>query len=202
MREDERGEGEERERGSMRQEWGAQEGEREKWLRETHRPVAVGWKGSSKPFRHYLLFFTCQKECVRAVGVCMRERGACWSSERSEEEAGAPLIFSLCRAYCCSQTSGLTLITHIYRQGGGEGAERLDLWAAEELQIPSYPSSPLLLFCVLPLCLVSSTLFLLHSLLSHLRLAFYPPLWLFYFFIFIFFYTWHCTIFKSRKLRE
>lgn len=69
----------------------------------------------------------------KRVGVCAREgeRGACGSSERSGEEAEAPLIFSLCRAHRCSQTSGLTLITHIYRQGGGggggEGAERFDL---------------------------------------------------------------------------
>ena len=56
-----------------------------------------------------------------------RESRACGSSERSGEEAEAPLIFSLCRAHRCSQTSGLTLITHIYRQGGGEGAERFDL---------------------------------------------------------------------------
>lgn len=67
-------------------------------MRETHRLVAVGWKGSSKPFRHYLLFFTCQKERVRTVGECVSGRGACWSSERSEEEAEAPLIFSPCRA--------------------------------------------------------------------------------------------------------
>lgn len=37
-----------------------------KWLRGTHRPVAVGRKGSSKPFRRYLPFLTCLKECARA----------------------------------------------------------------------------------------------------------------------------------------
>lgn len=36
------------------------------WLRGTHRPVAVGRKGSFKPFRRYLPFLTCLKECVRA----------------------------------------------------------------------------------------------------------------------------------------
>lgn len=74
-----------------------------------------------------LLLHLSKRVCESHESVYERERGACWSSERSEEEAEAPLIFSLCRAHRCLQTSGLTLITHIYRQGGGEGAERFDL---------------------------------------------------------------------------
>lgn len=136
-------------------------------MRETHRLVAVGWKGSSKPFRHYLLLFTCQKECVRTVGECVSERGACWSSERSEEEAEAPLIFSPCRAHRCSQTSGLTLITHIYRQGGGEGAERPDLCATKNHTL----LHPLYFLCFLS-CFLGTFSPLL---LSHLRLEPPPP---------------------------
>lgn len=57
-----------------------------RWLRGTHRLVAVGWKGSSKPFRHYLPFLTCLKECVRApewdIPVLWEVRGRRWGSTR------------------------------------------------------------------------------------------------------------------------
>lgn len=86
--------------------------------------------------------------------------GSCWSSERSGEDAGAPLIFSPCRGHRCSQTSGLTLITHIHRQGGGGGRGKEGHAAPPESQTtphppttpPSYPSSPL----SSPLCFYSS----------------------------------------------
>lgn len=74
---------------------------------ETLRLVAMGRRGSSKPLHHYLLSFTCRED-----RVCVQQRG-CISSERSQEDAEVSLIFSLWRAYCCLQTSGLTLISHI-----------------------------------------------------------------------------------------
>lgn len=100
-----------------------------------------------------------------------RERGVCESSERSGEEAEAQLIFSLCRTHHCSQTSGLTLITHIYRQGGGERGEGSASIFEPQKNYPSpliHPfhssSSPFLLFPLpsfsfTPLLSLSSLLF-------------------------------------------
>lgn len=184
MREDEQGEGEEREREREREiQWkhearvrgtGVREGE---MIARNSSPGRCGVEGIIQTLRHYLFFFTCQKECVRATSVCMRERGACWSSERSEEEAEAPLIFSLCRAHRCLQTSGLTLITHIYRQGRGQGVERFDLRATENLQIPFYPSSPVLLFVLPHFCVLCS---FSPPLLSPSVLPFIPSLTFFF----------------------
>lgn len=99
---------------SRGREWGAQEEREGEVIVRNSSPGRCGVEGIIRnPFRHYLPFLTCQKERAR-------KRGACRSSERSEEDAEAPLIFPVRRAHRCSQTSGLTLITHIYRQGGGE----------------------------------------------------------------------------------
>lgn len=81
MREDERGEGEEEGgRGRGRGREGGREQKHEERKREgggvigkkkkkPHQPVAVGWRGSSKPFRHYLHSSTCQRS--ERVRVCV-----------------------------------------------------------------------------------------------------------------------------------
>lgn len=86
-----------RESASTRQERGGHGGWWRKWLQGTHRPVAVGRKGSSKPFRHYLPFLTCLKECVRApewdMPVLREVRGRRWGSPHHPAVEGPTAAF-------------------------------------------------------------------------------------------------------------
>lgn len=157
----------------------------------------MGWRGSSRLFCHFLPFFTSQKECVRAVSVCVcvRGRGPCGSSERSGEEAEASLIFSLCRAHCCSQTSGLTLITHIYRQGGEEERSTSIFKLQKNYRLPLIHHLCSLLFSFFySFSLLFLLLFFIFIPLSSC-LAFYP-------FFDFFSYPWHCIIMKGKKIQE
>lgn len=104
-----------------------------------------------------------------AKSVWEPQSETCWSSERSDEDAEAPLAFLPWKGP--PQTSGLVLLTPICRRGGG--ARRFILWATEILHIPFYHLIHLP-FCASSLCCFS-------PLLHHVSLAFYtpPPLWLF-----------------------
>lgn len=106
---------------SRGREWGAQEEAEEEMVR--------WWWGSSSPGR-------CGAEGDRpglfvvtvAAYSPVREReeegaGRSVGPLRSEEDAEAPLVSSLQRTHRCSQTSGLTLITHIHEEEGEEGEE-------------------------------------------------------------------------------
>lgn len=106
----------------------------------------------------------------------MRERWReCRSSERSEEDAvDSTHLLSVCTAHCCLQTSGLTLITHICRQGAGEGERRASIFEAQ-IKKKNY-TSPLIHPLHSPSCIPPSAfLCFLSSPLLQPRLTFYPP---------------------------
>lgn len=119
------------------------------WLRGTHRPVAVGWKGSSKPFRHYLPFLTCLKECVRApewdIPVLWEVRGRRWGSTRHPAVEGPT-------AACRHLASHWSLIS----AGGEEEGGRFVLRATEILHIPFYRLIHFFFLTLLPLLFLST----------------------------------------------